>query len=138
MNNYKYYDYLYRNNTNNMNNQNLFNPKEGFIKGNMFTNLYSEYKNYKPQMLNPKSEQERMLYELDSISFAAHELNLYLDMHPEDQSMVTLFNDYRRKLEELTKNYESMYGPLTVNSNEMENKTFSWVNTTWPWEGSDV
>lgn len=137
MNNYKYYDYLYRNNMN-MNNQNLYNPKEGFIKGNMFTNLYSEYKNYKPQMLNPKSEQEKMLYELDSISFAAHELNLYLDMHPEDQSMVTLFNDYRRKLEELTKNYESMYGPLTVNSNEMENKTFSWVNTTWPWEGSDV
>ena len=137
MNNYKYYDYLYRNNMN-MNNQNLYNPKEGFIKGNMFTNLYSEYKNYKPQMLNPKSEQERMLYELDSISFAMHELNLYLDMHAEDQSMVTLFNDYRRKLEELTKNYESMYGPLTVNSNEMENKTFSWVNTTWPWEGSDV
>ena len=30
MNNYKYYDYLYRNN---MNNQNLFNPKEGFEKG---------------------------------------------------------------------------------------------------------
>lgn len=137
MNNYKYYDYLYRNNMN-MNNQNLYNPKEGFIKGNMFTNLYSEYKNYKPQMLNPKSEQERMLYELDSISFAMHELNLYLDMHPEDQSMVTLFNDYRRNLEELTKNYESMYGPLTVNSNEMENKTFSWVNTTWPWEGNNV
>lgn len=137
MNNYKYYDYLYRNNMN-MNNQNLFNPTEGFIKGNMFSNLYSEYKNYKPQMLNPKSEQEKMLYELDSISFAAHELNLYLDMHPEDQSMVTLFNDYRRKLEELTKNYESMYGPLTVNSNEMENKTFSWVNTSWPWEGKNV
>ena len=137
MNNYKYYDYLYRNNMN-MNNQNIFNPTEGFIKGNMFSNLYSEYKNYKPQMLNPKSEQERMLYELDSISFAAHELNLYLDMHPEDQSMVTLFNDYRRKLEELTKNYESMYGPLTVNSNEMENKTFSWVNTSWPWEGKNV
>ena len=137
MNNYKYYDYLYRNNMN-MNNQNLFNPTEGFIKGNMFSNLYSEYKNYKPQMLNPKSEQEKMLYELDSISFAAHELNLYLDMHPEDQSMVTLFNDYRRKQEELTKNYESMYGPLTVNSNEMENKTFSWVNSQWPWEGNNV
>ena len=137
MNNYKYYDYLYRNNMN-MNNQNLFSPKEGFIKGNMFTNLYNEYKNYKPQNLVPKNEQERMLYELDSISFAAHELNLYLDMHPEDQSMVTLFNDYRRKQEELTKNYESMYGPLTVNSNEMENKTFSWVNTSWPWEGKNV
>jgi len=137
MNNYKYYDYLYRNNMN-MNNQNLFNPQEGFIKGNMFTNLYSQYKNYTPQRLNPKNEQEKMLYELDSISFAAHELNLYLDMHPEDQSMVTLFNDYRRKLEELTKNYEDKFGPLTVNSEEMENKTFSWTNAPWPWEGNNV
>lgn len=135
MNNYKYYDYLYRNN---INNQNLFNPKEGFIKGNMFSNLYSGYKNYIPKELVVRSEQERMLYEIDSISFAAHDLNLYLDIHPEDQSMVTLFNDYRKKLEELTKTYESMYGPLSVNSNEMENKTFSWVNTPWPWEGNNV
>ena len=135
MNNYKYYDYLYRNN---INNQNLFNPKEGFIKGNMFSNLYSGYKNYIPKELVVRTEQERMLYEIDSISFAAHDLNLYLDIHPEDKSMVTLFNDYRKKVEELTKTYESMYGPLSVNSNEMEDKTFSWVNTPWPWEGNNV
>ena len=135
MNNYKYYDYLYRNN---MNNQNLFNPQEGFFKGNMFSNLYSGYKSYKPKELVVRTEQERMLYEIDSISFAAHDLNLYLDLHPEDQSMVTLFNDYRKKLEELTKTYESMYGPLSVNSNEMENKTFSWTNSPWPWEGNNV
>jgi len=135
MNNYKYYDYLYRNN---MNNQNLFNPKDGFEKGNMFSNLYSEYKNYKPQKLNPRNEQEKVLYELDSIGFAMHELNLYLDMHPEDQSMVVLFNDYRKKYDELTKSYESMYGPLGVSSNEMENKTFSWINSPWPWEGNNV
>lgn len=135
MNNYKYYDYLYRNN---INNQNLFNPKEGFIKGNMFSSLYSGYKNYIPKELVVRSEQERMLYEIDSISFAAHDLNLYLDIHPEDHSMVTLFNDYRKKVEELTKTYESMYGPLSVNSNEMEDKTFSWVNTPWPWEGNNV
>lgn len=137
MNNYYYNDYLYRNNMN-MNNQNLFNPQEGFLKGNMFSNLYNQYKSYQPPKLNPKDEQDRMLYELDAIGFAAHELNLYLDLHPEDQSMVTLFNDYRRKLEELTKNYESKYGPLTVNSNEMESKTFSWINSPWPWEGNNV
>ena len=135
MNNYKYYDYLYRNN---MNNQNLFNPKEGFIKGNMFSNLYSEYKNYKPQNLNPRNEQEKMLYEIDAYSFAAHDLNLYLDMYPEDTSMVTLFNDYRRKVDELVKVYENKFGPLTVNSNEMENKTFSWINSPWPWEVDNV
>ena len=135
MNNYNYYDYLYRNN---MNNQNLYNPKEGFEKGNMFSNLYSEYKNYNPQKLNPKTEQEKRLYEIQSLSFASHDLNLYLDMYPEDQSIVALFNDYRRKLENLIKEYENMYGPMTINSNEMENKTFSWVNSSWPWEVEDV
>lgn len=133
MNNYNYYEY-YRNG--NMNN--LFNPKEGFEKGNMFTNLYNQYKNYQVQNLKPKNEQEMKLYELDAYSFAMHELNLYLDMHPEDQTMVTLFNDYRKKVAELTKEYESMYGPLTVNSNEMESNTFGWVNTTWPWEVDNV
>ena len=59
-------------------------------------------------------------------------------MHPEDQSMVTLFNDYRRKIEEVTKNYEEKYGPLMLNSQEMDNKTFSWVNSQWPWEGNNV
>ncbi len=104
----------------------------------MYSNLHRGYKSCIPKELLVRTEQERMLYEIDSISFAAHDLNLYLDLHPEDQSMVTLFNDYRKKLEELTKTYESMYGPLSVNSNEMENKTFSWVNTPWPWEGNNV
>ena len=116
----------------------LFRSDEGYIKGNLFQNLYNQYDGYQPKELTPRSEQEKCLYELSAVAFAAHELNLYLDLHPEDQSMVTLFNDYRKKLEELTKTYESMYGPLSVNSNEMENKTFSWVNTPWPWEGNNV
>jgi len=133
MNNYKYYDYLYRNNINNMNNQNLFNPKEGFEKGNMFSNLYSEYKNYQSMNLRPRNEQEKKLFEIQAICFAAHDLNLYLDMNPADQSMVTLFNDYVKKEEELIREYESVYGPMTVNNNISE-----WVNSKWPWEVDNV
>ena len=33
-----------------MNNSNI-DPKEGFLRGNLFNNLYDEYKNYKPQEL---------------------------------------------------------------------------------------
>ena len=55
MNNY-YYPYNWRN----TNNVNLFNPKEGFEKGNMFENTYSGYKNYKPQELRPSSEEEKL------------------------------------------------------------------------------
>ena len=135
MNNYNYYDYLHRNN---MNNQNLYNPKEGFEKGNIFSNLYDEYKNYKAEKLNPTNDQEKRMYEIQAISFVAHDLNLYLDMYPEDQSMVVLFNDYRRKLENLIKEYENIYGPMTVDSNEMENNKFAWVNSSWPWEVDNV
>ena len=130
MNNY----YQYNFNRNTMNNVDLFSPKEGFEKGNMFSNLYSEYKNYKPQNLKPKNDKEQKLLNIQAICFASHELNLYLDLHPEDQSMITLFNDYMRKEEELIKEYESMYGPFTVKDGKMT----EWVNEKWPWEVDNV
>lgn len=131
MNNYFRYD-MYRNMNNN---SNMFSPKEGFEKGNMFMNLYNEYKNYQPTALKPRNEQEKMLYDLQAICFAAHDLNLYLDLHPTDQSMLMLFNDYIRKKESLAKEYETKYGPLTIG--EMNN-TFEWVEKTWPWEVDNV
>ncbi len=129
MSNNNYYPYM-----NNMNEINLYNPKEGFEKGNLFSNLYSEYKNYSPIKYNPKNEREKLLFELQTICFAAHELNLYLDIHPENQSMLALFNDYRRKELELTKQYEEKYGPLTVDSNEVGDNSFKWVEDKWSWE----
>ena len=76
MNNYNY-DW-YRNNTNQMffngmnYNQNLYSPKEGFEKGNMLSNLYQQYKTYRPINVNPRTEQENMLYEIQTMCFAAH------------------------------------------------------------------
>ena len=133
MSNDNYFPYM-NNNMNNINNVNLFNPTEGFEKGNLFSNLYSEYKNYMPIKFNPKNEQEKMLYDLQTICFATHELNLYLDLHPDNQSMLTLYNDYMRKERELTKQYEEKYGPLTTNSTEIGDNSFKWVENKWPWE----
>ena len=145
MNNYNYMNYnwyypMNRNNyfmSNNNYNNNLFSPEEGFEKGNMFTNLYSEYKNYKPIKLTPKNEQEKQLLDIQEICFAAHELNLYLDIHPEDQTMMMLFKDYCKKVEELTSKYEEMYGPMTVNG-DMSKGSFNWVKDKWPWEVRNV
>ena len=133
------YNYLnndwYRNMQSSMNKPSLFAPVEGFEKGNLFANLYSQYKNYKPDKLKASNEREKLFLELLSICFATHELNLYLDLHPEDSSMLSLFNDYRMKEIELKRMYESKYGPLTVMSdNVINNNSFMWVNDTWPWE----
>ncbi len=138
MNKYNFFnDNWFRNMKNDnytMSNQSLFTPKEGYEKGNLFSDLYSQYKNYKPNKLRATDERERMLLEISEIAFAAHELNLYLDVHPDDSSMIALFNDYRMKEEQLTKQYEQKYGPLMVNSENSDTNYFAWENGSWPWE----
>ena len=137
MNNYNYNYYMNRNNSYNSQQENLYSPTEGFIKGNMFSNLYNEYKNYKAKDIIVRSEQEKKLLEIQKISFAAHDLNLYLDTHPADQSMFMLLQDYLRKKENLVREYEMEFGPLTV-SGVMNSNNFNWVSTRWPWEVRDV
>ena len=141
---YNYQDYLekdyFKNTTPDVlrNNQpHLYTPEEGYNKGNLFTNLYERYKNYEPVSLSANTEQGKLYLELSRYAFAAHELNLYLDLHPEDTTMLALFNDYRKKANELIMKYEDSYGPLTVSSDTMSN-SFLWEEDSFPWEGGNV
>ena len=139
MNNYNYFD-NFNDTFLNPNNKayfpdtsNLFGPYEGYLRGNLFKNLYSEYKNYRPATLRFNSEQEEALFNLSQMGFAMHELNLYLDIHPEDRNMLNVFMDYKNTYNNLLNSYEQKYGPITVNGANGPTP-FSWVNTTFPWE----
>ena len=123
----------YRNNGT-INNDNLYTPEEGYIRGNLFMNLYDGYKNYQPQSLKASNEEEAMFLELSKYAFAMHELKLYLDLHPENKSMLLLFNDYSQKAKKLIDDYEKKYGPMTEFSDNFTS-SFSWCKTPWPWEG---
>lgn len=123
-----------RNNMTN-NDSSLFSPTMAYNNGNLFSNLYQQYKDYKPVNLTANNEKDKLLLELDRFSFAAHELNLYLDVYPDDVSMITLFNDYREKANALEKEYESKYGPLSINSSSLKQTPFVWATEDWPWEG---
>ena len=112
----------------------LYSPEEGFNKGNMFSNLYDQYKNYKPVMLRGNTEQEKMYLELARICFAKHDINLYLDLHPDDTSMITLFNDYRERELMLLRQYEERFGPINTDSTVLNSTPFMWVTDGWPWE----
>ncbi len=109
---------------------NLFNPYEGFLKGNSFKDLYVPYKDYRVAKINFNSEKEELLFNIDEYSFMAHDLNLYLDVNPNNMEALNKYNEYRNKTNELITKYERRYGPLTV-SNVCDN-TFSWI-VNWPW-----
>lgn len=124
---------------NNSYNQNfkMTNPTDGYSRGNLFSDLYSQYKNYDPRKLASNDPKMKLWLEMSENFFAAHEINLYLDINPNDQSMIELFNDYRKKADNLKKEYESKYGPLCLSSDELNQYPFLWVKNSFPWEGGN-
>ena len=135
-----YYNYV--NNTYNQplynqssNNKKILDPYNGFVRGNMFSDLYNGYKLNKPLDITPLNEQADMLTYIDSLCFALIDLNLYLDLYPNDSKIIELFNSYRMEKDEITKEYESKYGPLTLNSDSLNKAPWAWDNMPWPWDG---
>ncbi len=112
----------------------LYDPYQGFIRGNMFPNLYNGYKISNPINIEPKSEKEEMLIYLDYLAFAAHDINLYLDLYPKDKDMLEAFSMYRIEADKVRKQYEKKYGPLEVNSEANTVYPWAWDNKPWPWE----
>ncbi|MBQ7104569.1 MAG: spore coat protein CotJB [Bacilli bacterium] len=124
-------------NNNNISNNNLAGLYTGYIRGNMFNNLYDQYRNYKPAMLNPRNEKEQYLLDLNQAQFAMHDIHLYLDNFPNDNNMINEFNKNRDMYMELLKEYENRFGPLEICSDSLNNVPWQWNNEPWPWERSD-
>ncbi len=131
-----YYNYIP--NTGNMNcqvqNTNLYDPYQGFIRGNMFKNIYDPYKLNNPYNINPVNEQAKMLTTIDALNFAMIDLNLYLDIYPNSREYIDLFNKYRQEKNNLVKEYENRYGPLTIDSDANNTYPWAWDKFPWPWQ----
>lgn len=111
---------------------NVLSPMDGFLRGNMFQDEYEPYKNLTYFKLNPSNDKERLFYQVMAYSFAINDLNLYLDLHPDNKGMLDLFKKYVKEEKELCKEYVNKYGPLEVN--EVMGQKFDWINSPWPWE----
>lgn len=113
---------------------NLYDPYNGFIRGNMFKNLYDPYKLNEPYDVKPMNEQAKLLTNIDALGFAMIDLNLLLDVYPNNQETINLFNQYRKQKESLTNEYESKYGPITTNSDSLNSYPWAWDDMPWPWD----
>lgn len=121
-------------NMSNISQDKFLNPDEAFLRGNIENGTYIPYKNMtfiKPTITN---DRQRLLYDLQKISFAAHELNLYLDTHPNDSNTIKLYNEYNKQEKMLNDEYERKYGPVDLSDTEGLSMTpWAWIKEPWPW-----
>lgn len=78
------------------------------------------------------TEREMLLKKIATYKFAMTDIQLFLDTHPFDKSMMNKLSEYKKELVPLVKEYEMKYGPLKKSVNS--SNTWLWVKNPWPWD----
>ena len=112
----------------------VYDLDKALSHGNLFPSLYDPYKNKKPKRLEFSSKHEQMLHDIRKLIFGINDLNLYLDLNPDDSYAYNLFKDFTNKLIVKEKEFNESFGPLKLS--DLKEK-YDWVNH-WPWGGNHV
>lgn len=78
------------------------------------------------------TEREKLLRQLAAQDFAAFELHLFLNSHPNDTATAAKLADFRTKADALRAEYEEKFGPLQ--SSDENGNRWAWISNPWPWD----
>lgn len=81
------------------------------------------------------TDKESLLRKLSAANFAAVEVQLFLDTHPNNATALEMLRKYKATQAALTAEFTRLYGPLSP-SDIFGDTSFEWVNGPWPWEPS--
>lgn len=79
------------------------------------------------------NERDKLLLRIQMTNFAALEIHLFLDTHPNNTEAIQLYDKYTREYEALVKEFESKYGPINYGTVTRNNK-WEWIKNPWPWD----
>ena len=118
-----------------LNDNNYYEKDTALEKGNLFKDLYVPYKNYKEGKIKVYNQKDKDMLKLQELYFIINDLNLYLDLYPEDNKA---FNYYKSIIKEYNKSkeeYVKKYGPIDLLD---ETEDYEWTVSTFPWEDENV
>ena len=78
------------------------------------------------------SEQEALRRRIYANEFAAWELHLFLDTHPNNAEAAQKLEEYRARSARLRREYEEKYGP--IGETTQDTSRWAWITDPWPWE----
>ena len=76
---------------------------------------------------------DKALKELQEVGLRIFDLHLFLNTHPENIHALRQYEYFQNRHEELTREYERIYGPLTRKIVPGTDR-WSWLDGPWPWE----
>ena len=78
-------------------------------------------------------DKHKLMLRIQAAGFALTEANLYLDSHPACREGLAYYREHKAKYDELVKEYQERFGPLTACASE-GTKKWEWVTEPFPWE----
>lgn len=79
------------------------------------------------------SDRQKLLKRVQMYSFAVTDAALFLDTHPDCSEALAYYVKHKKLYEEAKEQFEKTYGPLSINS-EQNNNRWAWVDEPFPWE----
>ena len=81
------------------------------------------------------NDKQKLFKKICEIDFALHELNLFLDTHPESEKALRLLSEYRDMRKAAVNDYENRFGKLIITPCDTPvTKPWLWIKSPWPWE----
>ena len=77
---------------------------------------------------------DTLLKTLDEYGFAALDLQLFIDVNPNDTKAIALYNEMVKNYDKARIEYEKIYEPLRNYVCESNPKHFDWIKNPWPWD----
>lgn len=109
----------------------LYGLEEALRRGNLFPKLYDQYKGYEPRPVMVGTEREKRLLKIQELDFSIADLNLYLDLNPDDRYAYSVFKSYVDECKKCKEEYTRIFGPLMLDELTDE---YEWSKGIWPWE----
>ena len=106
-----------------------YEPDKALYRGTLFPGLDLPLKN----IVNTGTANVPAA-ELMALDFAAHDLSLYLDTHPDDKEAFQIYRELLELAKVGKKRYEERYGAV-CKSDLLHSDSYTWLNDPWPWDG---
>lgn len=78
---------------------------------------------------------KELLDQINVVSFAVMDAQLFLDTHPCNMEALAYFEEYSKLRNQALDEYAKYYGPLTIDTTVTScTDRWNWIHEPWPWQ----